>query len=497
MTESYQADLFGELSGGTSSGKTAVTVTRSKSKRKPVKKIVSEKPTLLTAEKIVDEPPHDMAPKEEAPAYGAHSKVPEVFTVGSVVRYLRAIVAGDRVLRDIKVEGEISNFRRYPSGHCYFDLKEEKDILPGVMFVRAAKGLDFKPEDGMQVVARGKIDLYPPQGKYQLIVEEMTPAGWGKLLQAFILLKEKLEKEGLFAPERKRQLPGFIKKAGVVTSAGGAAVRDIIRTAYQHNPALKLIISPSPVQGEGAPESLINALKLLWELPGLNVIIIGRGGGSFEDLNAFNDERLARAIAASPVPVISAVGHEVDFTISDFVADIRAATPTAAARLLGPSMSEMLRGLGETTDRLDSALGRRLAEWRTLIAHLNERLSVSDPGRRLKEGNQRLKELILRLQSARFLDRASQDLDMLALDLYKTMWKKLNDEKLKVKHLDEKLGALSPVSILKRGYSITRILPAGTVLTSTEGLHAGEKVEVRLFKGRFTGVIENINTEAS
>ena len=263
-----------------------------------------------------------------------------VHSVSDVNRYLKDLLAGEPLLQGISVRGEISNFKQYPSGHCYFTLKDTNSALKCVMFRSRAQYLRFLPQNGMQVVAGGSIAVYERDGVYQLYVDNLIPEGTGDLALAFEQLKEKLAAEGLFDPARKQPLPAFPKKIGVVTSSAGAVLRDIYRVSKRRWPGIQLVLYPVQVQGEGAAEQIARGIDFFAEEYAVDVIIAGRGGGSMEDLWAFNEEPVVRAIAACPVPLISAVGHETDFTLADFAADVRAATPSQAAELAVPLLPE-------------------------------------------------------------------------------------------------------------------------------------------------------------
>ena len=293
---------------------------------------------------------------------GRGAAVKTEYSVTELTRYLASLITGDPVLQGVWVRGEISNFTRHTSGHMYFTLKDDAARIRAVMFRGQNRTLRFTPENGMLVLAFGSVGVYERNGDYQIYVEMLEPVGQGSLNLAFEQLKEKLGKEGLFAPERKRPLPRLPQKVALITSPTGAAVRDLINILRRRRPNLDILLIPALVQGEEAPESLVAALGTAGQISDLDLVIIGRGGGSLEELWAFNDERVARAIAASSHPVISAVGHETDFTIADFVADLRAPTPSAAAELAVPDQNELTRDVLALRERLSRAARRYQAQ---------------------------------------------------------------------------------------------------------------------------------------
>ena len=368
---------------------------------------------------------------------------------------------------DIWVEGEISNFRSYPSGHLYFTLKDEGAELDAVMFRPLAAYLEFQPQDGMAVLARGTLTVYGPRGRYQLEVYRLKPAGLGKLQLAFERLKERLQAEGLFDEARKRPLPPYPERIGIVTSTEGAAIRDMISIIARRYPAAQLRVFPVKVQGDGAAEEIAAAIDLANRYHAacepLDVIIVGRGGGSLEDLWAFNEEIVARAIYRSGVPVISAVGHEIDFTIADLVADLRAPTPSAAAELVVPDRAELLSRIRELTQRLASGQSTRLRELQVQLEKLVESYALRRPLRRLREGQQTLDALSEQLMRAfRDRQRALQE---------------------QVQTLIERLEVANPLAILRRGYAIVED-EQGQMICSAKSVHLGQQVTVRLYQGK-------------
>lgn len=405
------------------------------------------------------------------------------------------------------VEGEISNLRTPGSGHAYFTLKDETAQLRAVLFRNRGRRIRFEPEDGMKVLAFGGLDLYPPRGEYQLVVELLEPKGVGALQYAFEQLKRRLEAEGLFAEARKRPLPAFPRVIGIVTSPTGAAIRDMLNIIGRRFGDLRILIVPVRVQGEEAPGEIVAALATLATLEELDVVIVGRGGGSIEDLWAFNDERVARAIVASRVPVISAVGHETDYTIADFVADLRAPTPSGAAELVVREKLAVMRTLVDLHDRLQQAMASQMERRRERVASLARRRVLTEPGRALREWTRRLDEAHTGLSAAvrahqRML-RHRVELATNALSsqhplarishgaavLVQLRGRLVASATHRAKHSRHRLAAavgrlqsLSPLAVLGRGYSLTR-LASGVVVRSAAALRAGDAIEVLLAEG--------------
>jgi len=363
----------------------------------------------------------------------------QVFTVTQVNRYVKKMLESDPLLAGVFIEGELSNFNRHSSGHMYFTLKDASAAISGVMFKSHTHDLKFEPKSGMKVIAFGQLSLYEKTGGYQIYVEFLEPAGIGGLELAFRQLSEKLQKEGLFDESRKRPLPAFAKTVAVITSPTGAAVQDIIRTIKERNPVVKIVVVPSKVQGEGAATELAGAIKAVNMWAEADVIILGRGGGSIEDLWAFNEEILARAIVQSKTPIISAVGHETDFTISDFVADYRAATPTAAA------VAAVYHH------------GQAVAYVSGLKEMLDKNLRIN-----LEERKQDIKDML-------------QDLMYLAKSRLKNEWQNLN-------HQESLLEKVSPYAAFKRGYALVRD-KNDRIVTSVKELQPQDELRLNFADG--------------
>jgi len=373
---------------------------------------------------------------------------PIVFTVTALNAYLRELLETDEVLQDLWVRGEISNFSQPRSGHLYFTLKDSESAMRCVMWKPSAMRLRFTPTDGMLVEAHGAMSIYPAQGQVQLYVDALRPAGEGALYQEFLRLRAQLEAEGLFDPSHKRPLPRLPKHIGVVTSATGAALHDILQTLNRRLPTLRVTVAPTSVQGVEAPAGIIAALKRLNSLPDLDLIILARGGGSIEDLWAFNDEGVARAIFASRYPVISGVGHETDFTIADFVADLRAPTPTGAAELATPITKEELRAALQGAEaELTELINRQLEDLKQALQLAQSELRRSSPLLRILNNIQRLDELQGRLERA----------------IQQQLQRKQNN----LTNASDRLASLNPQAVLKRGYAIITDQATGQIISHT------------------------------
>ncbi|MCK4283119.1 MAG: exodeoxyribonuclease VII large subunit [Candidatus Brocadiae bacterium] len=373
----------------------------------------------------------------------------------------------------VYVVGELSRVTRAASGHLYMTIKDENAVLNAVMWRGLASALKFKPEEGLETVVHGSIDVYPPRGSYQLIVSWMEPKGMGALQLAFRQLMEKLEKEGLFREEIKKPLPPFPRKIGVVTSPTGAAIRDIINVISRRLPTVELYLFPSRVQGAEAAAEIAGAMDLLNEKrPDLDLIIIGRGGGSLEDLWPFNEEIVARAIHRSRIPIVSAVGHEIDFSISDFAADVRAATPTEAAEIVVPDRVDILRRLNEHRKRLTLTLGTVVDRGRQLLRSVTSRYAFRRPEAAVRERAQKLDDIVEKVKTS-FAHRLGV----------------LREE---AAAMGRRLDALSPLRVLERGYSVT-LTSDGRILRSVERVSRGDRITSKLHRGEILSKVVELN----
>ena len=389
-----------------------------------------------------------------------------VLSVSQINFFIKSLIEGDGRMRDIYARGEISNFTdHYRSGHLYFSLKDEKSVLKAVMFSSAARRLRFRPKEGMRVIVRGRVAVYEPGGQSQFYVEEMQPDGVGALSLAFEQLKEKLAAEGMFAEEHKRPIPQFPARIGVITSPTGAAVQDIRNILSRRWPAAEIVFCPVLVQGEDAAAQLTAAVKLMNAQKAADVIIIGRGGGSAEDLAAFNDETLARAVFASKIPVISAVGHETDFTICDFVADLRAPTPSAAAELAVPDREEMRVALAQLTRRLCGSVQAGLDDRRQMLDALASANVLQNPSAWLSPRRQALRSTVQSLTHS--------------------AERRILNEKNELAALSARLDAMSPLKVLSRGYAIVSD-ENGKVIKRTEDAKPGDVLTARVEDGVIT-----------
>ncbi len=400
---------------------------------------------------------------------------PKILTVSQLNFYLKSALDNDPRLQFLLLEGEISNLTdHYSSGHIYFSLKDSKSVVRAVMFSFAAKNLKFKPQNGMKVLVRGRVTVYEPSGQYQVYVEDMQPDGIGALSLQFEQLKEKLEKEGLFDKKHKKPIPAFPERVGVITSPTGAAVRDIMNVLSRRFPCADIVMCPVLVQGENAAPQLTDAINKFSQTDVADVVIIGRGGGSMEDLWAFNDENLARAIYKCKTPVISAVGHETDFTICDFVSDLRAPTPSAAAELAVPDSAELLLELSAQRQYVNSLVERKILECDKSMTHISRLLGAYSPLNKINEYSSNLLNLTARLLSAG---------DKILESNTKTLTKTAS-----------KLSALNPVAVLMRGYSYTTD-EDGACISSVEKVKRGDTVNIKLTDGGIKAIVDNISLE--
>ncbi|WP_289169353.1 exodeoxyribonuclease VII large subunit [uncultured Pseudoalteromonas sp.] len=434
-----------------------------------------------------------------------------VYTVSRLNREIRTVL--EQGFASLILTGEISNFITPASGHWYFSLKDEKAQIKAAMWRGNNRSQSYRPENGAQVTVRARVSLYEPRGDYQLIVEHMEPAGEGQLKQEFDALKMRLAAEGLFSSAYKKPLPQNINRVGVITSATGAAIKDILTVLKRRAPQLEVIIYPAMVQGKEAHVHLINQIQLANARNEVDVLIVGRGGGSLEDLWCFNHEQLARAIYQSELPIVSAVGHEIDTTISDYVADVRAATPSAAAELVSPNTQELHGKVIELINRLNNAFKHDMADKRALATQLQHRLNLCHPRNQLNQKTQRLDELTIALQQGmrnrlyqqertlnnltprlmrqspdKKLSQASHQLMQIQTRLEQAMQHKLQHAQNSLALQASRLDSVSPLNVLARGYSITKT-QQGKVIKSVDHIKTGDVLITELADGAIKSTV--------
>ncbi|WP_215395862.1 exodeoxyribonuclease VII large subunit [Rheinheimera oceanensis] len=440
---------------------------------------------------------------------------PDIYSVSRLNSEVRLTL--ELQFQTLWLQGEVSNFVAAASGHWYFSLKDSAAQVKCAMFKMANRNSSFRPQNGQQVLIRARISVYEPRGEYQLLAEFIESAGAGLLKQQFEQLKAKLQAEGLFDPTRKKPLPAQVQRVGVITSPTGAAVRDIVTVLNRRAPGIEVVIYPSQVQGETAAAQLRNMLSSAIRRNEVDVLIIGRGGGSLEDLWCFNDEALCRAVAACPIPIVSAVGHEIDFALTDFVADVRAPTPSAAAELVSPDQSHLLDRILQLKNRLLQAQRSRLQHAAPKLLNLSQRLLALHPKRRLQQQQQRLDELQLRLaasakrtlqgsqQQQLYLDKSlrqlspakallahTQHINQLERRLVNAQQLQLKQNKQQLAQLSSQLNTVSPLATLARGYSIT-FDDKQQVLTSAAQLKAGDTITTRLAEGSISAIVDKVS----
>jgi len=394
----------------------------------------------------------------------------KIYSVDEVTTHIKSLIEGSDVLRDIWVSGEISNFSHSSRGHMYFSLKDEDSVIDCAMFERANQYLEFLPKDGMKVIVKGYVDVYKPRGSYQIIVKEIQLKGKGELYLRFLQLKRKLKKEGLFEEEYKKPIPKYPKTIGIVTSPQGSVIRDIIRVIKRRYPYVKLLIFPSLVQGNEAKRSIVNGITALNQSD-IDVIIVARGGGSLEDLWAFNEEIVARAVYDSKIPIISAIGHETDFTIIDLVADKRAPTPSAAAELVVPSRIEIFSNLDNLKNKLHKCMSNIVENYRQQIRYILDKPIFKKPFSLIEERKQ-------------FLDERG-------IQLKQKIFNKIEILKTELKVFDGKINALSPFSILNRGYSITT--KNDKIVLSIKNIKRGDVIHTIVGDGKIKSKVQDKN----
>lgn len=392
----------------------------------------------------------------------------KIYSVSEITRDIRLILEDS--FPNVWIEGEVSNFNRHTSGHCYFSLKDAESVLACVLFKSSACKVKFKIEDGMSLICFGRISVYNKRGQYQLYVEEIEPKGVGSLQLAFAQLKEKLSKEGLFDGSHKRPIPFLPERIGIVTSPTGAVIKDMLHILERRFPNMYIILYPVKVQGEGAAEEIKQALEAFNRLKNVDVIIAGRGGGSLEDIWAFNEEVVARAIYKSDIPIISAVGHEIDYTIADFVADLRAPTPSAAAELVVHRKQDFIQDIDNLAQRLKAALNSRVDMLKKHLDGIMQRYAFRQPRFLIEQYQQRIDEHIRVLSQSLFHF--------------------VEIKREKVATATGRLEALNPTAILSRGYSITYIHPDGKIIKDASRVKKGQRIKTKLAKGEIVSEVE-------
>jgi len=395
---------------------------------------------------------------------------PAVLTVSEVTRYIRDILESDLLLRDLWIRGEVSNFSRSTAGHIYFTLKDEEASIRCVLWRDVAEEQTHLPADGQAFILHGRVSVYEVQGAYQFYVDLVQPAGVGTLYLQFLALKDRLEREGLFAPERKRPIPPFPRAIGVVTSPQAAAWRDILHVLERRYPLVEVILAPALVQGPEAPRQIADAIRALNQETEVDLIIVARGGGSLEELWAFNEELVARAIYDSQVPVISGVGHEIDFTIADFVADLRAPTPTAAAAAAVPDAQEHKATLQRQRGRLAESIQRQIAGEREELRYA--------------------KETLLRLSPRAVLERYRLRVDDLGRQALSQVEQRIALQRERIRSRTLQLTSLNSKATLERGYSITKRVDTGVVVKSVAQVAKGDRIGVQVTDGQFEGTVD-------
>ena len=403
-------------------------------------------------------------------------------TVTDINNYIKNIVDGDFFLSNVTLKGEISNLKFHTRGHLYFSLKDENSKINAVMFNYKNLGLNFIPKDGMNVIVKGKVSVFTTGGSYQITVSNMKEDGIGNLYILFEELKRRLEREGLFSPEHKKKLPRIPKKVGVITASTGAAVKDIISTINRRFPLTEIILFPTLVQGIGAKENIVKMINEANESD-VDVIILGRGGGSIEDLWAFNEEIVARAIYNSNKPIVSAVGHEIDFTISDFVSDMRAPTPTGAAELVVPSKVEIQSYLNDYKGRIISVINKKIKSYTDTFSKLKSTYILKNPISMYEIDEQKLDNMLEKLGSIMTykLEREKSELNNLSKMISPNMLNRLDKEKIKLENIETKLNLLNPENILKKGYSLT--LVEGKIVKSINSVKKGNIIDTKFSDG--------------
>jgi exodeoxyribonuclease VII large subunit len=420
--------------------------------------------------KSLDDEWEQQLPLWGSPQAGPSFSPAQIYRVSQITAYIKELFDSDYALQDLWLEGEVSNYSRAASGHVYFTLKDEEAQIRCVMWRSQVERQAYLPQDGEAILTHGRISVYEAGGRYQLYVDDIQPAGVGLLYLQFEALKERLAAEGLFDAERKRLLPPFPRRLGVVTSPAAAALRDIVNVLRRRYPLVEVVLSPTLVQGDEAPSQIVAAIEALNEHTDVDAIVVARGGGSLEELWAFNDERVARAIYASQAPVVTGVGHETDFTIADFVADVRAPTPSAAAEMAVPDRQELRGAVESWGGRVAQLMRGQIEEERRALQYREQILRRFSPQAQIDSYRQRIDDL-MHSALAGLKHRLA-----------------LAGERLRT--LDSQLQTLSPLATLERGYAIARHLGTGKVVRSVAQVVAGDRLEVRVSDGQFESTVE-------
>ncbi len=415
-------------------------------------------------------------------------------SITALTRYIKYKIDTDENLKTVYLKGEISNFKAHSSGHLYFSLKDETSLIKAIMFKNSASKLDFNPKEGTKVLVKGSISVYEAGGTYQIYVTEMQEDGIGNLYILFEKLKKQLMQEGLFDSKHKKAIPAYPKKVGIITASTGAAIRDILSTIQRRYPICETYLFPCLVQGENAPKDIVKQLKLA-DSYSMDVLIVGRGGGSFEDMNCFNDEEVARTIFACKTPIISAVGHEIDYTIADFVADLRAPTPTGAAEMAVPNMVDLINMVAQYKIRLNEAILKKLNYLKLLMDSIKCSFVIKSPNM--------------------MFENKRQNLDLKEEKIKEILSKKLNEKKLQIEHMKkhrlivnpnilletsknnlenkiDKLELLNPLSVLKRGYSIT--YKEEKAIKTIKNIKLNDNIKIHLTDGVFKATVTEVDT---
>lgn len=416
-------------------------------------------------------------------------------TVGALTKYLKYKFDNDENLQTVFIKGEISNFKYHSTGHLYFSIKDETSKINAIMFSSSAKKLNFNPVDGTKVLVVGRITIYEATGNYQIYIDEMQEDGVGNLYVAFEKLKEKLSKEGLFDNKYKKKIPKYPSRIGIVTAPTGAAIKDILTTIKRRYPICETILFPSLVQGENAKEDIVRKIQMAQNYD-LDVLIVGRGGGSIEDLWAFNEEIVARAIFASTIPIISAVGHEIDYTIADFVADLRAPTPTAAAELAVPNINDLIKGLEQFKIRCNQSIYQKVNMQKMLLEGVKNSFVIKNPNLMFENKKQTIDLFLDKINNAllRKIENNRLELNHLRESFIITNPDNLyKNKKQELIHLIEKLEAFNPLNVLKRGFTITS--KDNDIVRTVKNIKTNDTVNIKFKDGLVSAIVKDVKED--